>query len=156
MFVFNLVLALAWIFLTGEFSPLNFLIGFIFSFLVLYLVANSTRGESAYIERALRLPGFLVFFLVELTKSNMRVAYDVLTPTHHMKPGIVAVPLEASTPLEITLLANLITLTPGTLSLDVSHDRKTLYVHSMYLTDPDSFRKEIKENLERRLLELLR
>jgi multicomponent Na+:H+ antiporter subunit E len=73
-----------------------------------------------------------------------------------MKPGIVEVPLEAKTSLEITLLANLISLTPGTLSLDVSDDRKVLYVHAMYIDDKASFVKSIKNGFEKRLLAIMR
>ena len=103
-----------------------------------------------------RLFGFLFFFLWELVKSNLRVAVDVVTPKHRMKPGVVAVPLDVDKDEEITLLANLISLTPGTLSLDVSDDKKVLYVHAMYVEDPEAFRKEVKEGFERRVKELLR
>lgn len=82
-----------------------------------------------------------VFFLYEVVLANLRVAFDVLTLQHFMRPGIVAIPLEARTDLEIALLANLISLTPGTLSLDVSSDRKFLFVHAMYLSDPGSFKR---------------
>ena len=84
------------------------------------------------------------------------MAYDVITPHLYMRPGIVAVPLDAKTDQEITLLANLITLTPGTLSLDVSHDKRTLYVHAMFVDSPESVRDSIKNGFEKRLLELLR
>ncbi len=70
--------------------------------------------------------------------------------------AIVAIPLDAKTDREITLLANLITLTPGTLSLDVSEDRRFLYVHAMFVEDVESFRDSIKNGFERRLLELMR
>lgn len=73
-----------------------------------------------------------------------------------MKPGIVKVPLDAKSDIEITLLANLISLTPGTLSLDVSNDRKVLYVHAMYISDKEKFINDIKQGFERRLLEILR
>ena len=73
-----------------------------------------------------------------------------------MRPGVIGIPLDAKTDLEITMLANVISLTPGTLSLDVSPDRKTLYIHAMYVVDPDELRREIKDGLERRLMELLR
>lgn len=101
-----------------------------------------------------RLPylvAFIGYFIWELVRSNIRVAWDVITITHYMKPGILAVPLEAETNLEITLLANFISLTPGTLSLDVSSDHKVLFVHAMYLTDIDDFKA-----VERRLLRVLR
>ena len=70
--------------------------------------------------------------------------------------AIVAVPLDVETDGEITLLANLISLTPGSLCLDVSEDRKTLYVHVMFLDDVEECRRELKEGFERRVLELLR
>jgi multicomponent Na+:H+ antiporter subunit E len=89
-------------------------------------------------------------------RSNLRVAYDVITPGSRARPGIVAVPLDARTDVEITLLSNLITMTPGSLAVDVSDDRSVMYVHSMYVEDPDELRRAIKEDLERRVLELLR
>jgi multicomponent Na+:H+ antiporter subunit E len=66
---------------------------------------------------------------------------------------VVAIPLEAESDLSISLLANLITLTPGSLTLDVSEDRKVLYVHTMYAEDIDQLRLGIKD-LERRVLEV--
>ena len=92
--------------------------------------------------------------LDKLVKANLRVAWEVLTPKHHMRPAIIAIPLDAESDLQITILANFITLTPGTLSLDVSPDRKTLYVHAMYVDDVDAFRREIKEKLEQRVIEV--
>lgn len=73
-------------------------------------------------------------------------------------PGVVAIPLDARTDAEIALLANLITLTPGSVALDLSEDRRVLYVHAMYIDggDVEAYRRSIKEGLERRVLELLR
>jgi multicomponent Na+:H+ antiporter subunit E len=73
-------------------------------------------------------------------------------------PGVVAIPLDARTDAEITMLANLITLTPGSVSLDLSPDKRTLYVHAMYIDggDVEAYRRSVKEGLERRVLELLR
>jgi multicomponent Na+:H+ antiporter subunit E len=73
-----------------------------------------------------------------------------------MRPGIIAVPLDAKTDLEITLFANLITMTPGSLSIDTSDDKKVLYVHAMYMDDPQKYKEELKTGLERKLLEILR
>ena len=67
----------------------------------------------------------------------------------------MAIPLSTEDPLQIVSLANLISLTPGSLSLDVSPDRKTLYVHVMFVDDPDMIRREVKEGLERRVMEAL-
>ncbi len=76
----------------------------------------------------------------------------------YVSPGVVAIPLDARTDAEITLLANLITLTPGSVSLDLSEDRRLLYVHAMYIDggDIETYRRSVKEGLERRVLELLR
>jgi multicomponent Na+:H+ antiporter subunit E len=73
-------------------------------------------------------------------------------------PGVIGIPLDARTDAEITLLANLITLTPGSVSLDLSEDRSVLYVHAMYIDggDVEAYRRSVKEGLERRVLELLR
>jgi multicomponent Na+:H+ antiporter subunit E len=151
----NLVLALVWVAMSGHFSAENLAVGFAFGYLALFLLQRAT-GPSAYFAKAGRLAAFAAFYLVELVRANLRVAYDVVTPRHNMKPGIVAIPLEASSNVEITLLANLITMTPGSLSLDVSDDRSTLYVHSMFMSDPEAFRDTIKRDFERRVLELLR
>lgn len=154
--VINLVLTLLWAGLLGGITLANLVSGFIVSYLLLWLVTRGQRGHDGYFGKLPRCAGFVVYYLWELVKSNAIIAYDVLTPTHHMTPGVIGIPLEAKTDLEITVLANLITMTPGTLSLDVSPDRRTLYVHAMYIHDADALRREIKENLERRVLELLR
>ncbi|MBW2487296.1 MAG: Na+/H+ antiporter subunit E, partial [Deltaproteobacteria bacterium] len=77
-------------------------------------------------------------------------------PGFQMRAAIVAIPLDAESDLEITVLANLITLTPGTLSLDVSPDRKTLYVHAMHVDDVEEFRQDIKQRMERRVMEVFK
>jgi multicomponent Na+:H+ antiporter subunit E len=99
---------------------------------------------------------FAGFLLRELVLSTLRVAWEVVTPAKKRRQGIIAVPLDARTDLEIAILANLITFTPGTLSLDVSHDRGVLYVHTMFVDDPDELRRDIKDGFERRVLELVR
>jgi len=99
---------------------------------------------------------FIGFYLLELFLSNMKVLHDVLTPAHRMRPGIIAVPLDARTDLEILIFSNLLTMTPGTLSLEISQDRKVLFVHAMYVEDADRFRQQIKNGFEARVLEILR
>lgn len=155
MLLTNLLLALAWMALTGAFDPPNLFIGFALGYALLWVVRRGPRG-AAYFVRAKRITSFTIFFLKELIRANLRVAHDVLTLRIHMKPAVVAIPLDAETDAEITLLANLITMTPGTLSLEVSEDRSTLYLHAMFVDDPEALRREIKEGFERRLLEVMR
>ncbi|GAB4422200.1 MAG: Na+/H+ antiporter subunit E [Anaerolineae bacterium] len=153
MFLLNILLALAWTALTGQFDPVNFMSGFVLGYLVLWL-AQRMAGPSNYFKKVYQIISFVLFFMDALIRANLRVAYEVITPPYTMRPGIVAIPLEVKTDAAITLLANLITLTPGTLSLDVSADRRVLYVHSMYVDDVEQFRREIKEGFERRVLEV--
>ncbi len=156
MFIYNLCLALIWALLTGELSVTNLAFGFVGGFAVLRLMKQWVSGQSSYFRKLPQAIGFALYFVWELIVASVRVAHDVLTPTLHMNPGILAIPVDAETELEITLLANLITLTPGTLSLDVSPDRKTLYIHAMFIDDSEALKREIKQGLERKLLELLR
>lgn len=155
LFLWNIFLALAWAALSGEFTLVNLGLGFALGFAVLLFVGPAL-GSSQYFAKTARAMGLIAFFVRELVLSNLRVAYDVISPRHHMKPGIVAVPLDARTDTEIVILANLISLTPGTLIIDLSDDRTVLYVHAMYVIDPDELRREIKEGFERRVLEVLR
>lgn len=154
-FLSNILLAFAWVAITGLFEPMNFIIGFVLAYAVLWLIQSAT-GPSNYFLKIYQVISFLLFFGRELILANLRVAHDVLTHHHHMRPGVVAIPLDVQTDAEITVLANLITLTPGTLSLDVSTDRMALYVHAMYIDDVDEFRRYIKDGLERRVIEVLR
>lgn len=151
----NIMLTFVWVALTGSFAVSSFLFGFLLSFGIMWIISRS-NSETRYFTFMIKVVSFIGFFFKELIKANIEVAYDVITPTFHMTPGIVRVPLEANTNLEITFLANLISLTPGTLSLDVSDDQKVLYVHSMYIADKEEFIRGIKEGFEKRLLEILR
>ncbi len=152
----NLLLAVIWAAVLGSFTFLNFIVGYVLGFLTIALVAPAI-DDSNYVKHVWSSITIVFFFVKELFKSSVRVAIDILKPNFKMRSGIVAIPLEAETDLEITFLANMISLTPGTLSLDISDDRKTLYIHTMYIDkDVETLRKEIKETMERRVLELTR
>lgn len=153
LFLLNIVLALIWAFITGTFNLVNVTIGFVLGYLVI-LVASPALDESRYVKKVWLTIGLLLFFFKELFVSSVRVAIDVVKPSFKMQSGIVGIPLDAETDLEKTLLANMISLTPGTLSIDISKDGKTLYIHAMYIDDGDveAVRKEIKEGMEARLL----
>ncbi len=152
----NIALTLMWVGLLGRVDAPTIISGFLLSSGVLFLVYRDHPDGNRYFRKPVQICGFLIYYLRELVGSNLTIAFDILTPRHRMKPGIIAIPLEARTDFEITLLANLISMTPGTLSLDVSEDRGTLFVHAMYIDDADALRREIKENLEKRVLAILR
>jgi multicomponent Na+:H+ antiporter subunit E len=157
MFLWNILLALAWSALNGEFSIRNLLVGLILGYVILSLMITAdVVGSRTYTRRVSSAVRMLAFFLWELLLANLRVARDVLTPHPRMRPGIVAIPLDAKTDPEIVFLATLITLTPGTITLDVSDDRRVMYIHAMYIDDLDALRRGIKDGFERRALEVLR
>jgi multicomponent Na+:H+ antiporter subunit E len=131
------------------------IVGFALGFIVV-VFAQRAVGSTNYGRKVVLVVRFALFFIYELFKANLRVAYDVITPSQYMRPGVVAIPLSVETDTEITLLANLISLTPGTLSLDVSDDKSVLYIHAMFVDDPDELRHEIKAGFERRVIEVLR
>lgn len=154
-FLLNILLTVVWVFLTGTVNATNFAFGFILSYLVLWLI-SSNNDKRKYFVIGPRIIGFAFYFLYELVKANLQVAAHVVTPKFYMEPGIIKYPLDAKSDLEITLLANVITLTPGTLSLDVSDDRKVLYIHTMYVSDKDEFIDSIKNGFEKRILKIVR
>lgn len=158
-FLFNIFLMLVWLALTGDFTLSNYLFGFIFSFFILWLISqkgkkSDGRRSTNYFVIAPKFLLFFFFFLYELVKANLQVAYEIMTPNFKMTPGIIKVPLDVKSDAGITLLSNLITLTPGTLALDISDNKEVLYVHSMYISDKETFIKSIKDGFEKRILEL--
>jgi multicomponent Na+:H+ antiporter subunit E len=151
-----MLLALAWAALQAEFSLASVITGYVLGYVILLgLVRGGVVGKSPYIGKVHRVGGLAAFFLWELVRANLRLAFDVATPRYHMKPGILAVPLDATRDSEILLLAMLINLTPGSVALDVSPDRTVMYVHVMYIGTPDAARDEIKNGFERRVLDVL-
>ena len=162
--LWNLFLAGGWVLMTEHVTWANFLIGFVLGYAILrfvYPCKEDTRyfprkGLGDCVKKAVRAVGFIFYFLWEVLLSSVRVAYYVLTPFHNMKPAVLAIPLDVKTDGEILFLANLITLTPGTLSLEVSDDRQVLYIHAMYVDDPEELRNSIKKGFERQVIELLR
>ncbi|MBX3045061.1 MAG: Na+/H+ antiporter subunit E [Candidatus Kapabacteria bacterium] len=155
IFLLNMILALSWALLTGNLDFINFVQGFVIGYIILY-VLRSAIGANKYFRRIPKIISFVLFFLKELIKANLIVAFDILTPKDHMRPGIIELELDAETDAEITILANMITMTPGTLSIDLSEDKTKLYIHAMYIEDIELTKKDLKENFERPLLEVMR
>ena len=157
MLLANVLLALGWAALQGRFSLVNLVTGWLVGYLILLmLVKGGVLGPSRYVGRLSRFAGFAGFFLWELVLANLRVARDVAAPQYDLTPGIIQLPLDVSSDAEVLLLAALINLTPGSVALDVSADRRVMYVHVMYIRTPDAARAEIKEGFERRVIDLLR
>lgn len=157
LILLTIVLALGWAAATGSFTLPNLLLGAAVSALSLAMVRQFVSSPRL-LPRAARVVGLAWTFLVELVLSALRVARLVIRPdvNAHFRPAIVAFPLTAKTDAEITLLANLVTLTPGTLSIDVSEDRRFLYIHVIHLTDRQAFIRELASGFERQVTEAMR
>ncbi len=151
-YINNILLALAWAALTGSFTLANFALGLLLGWLALYLVREQLATRRGHY-RGGKILSLAVLFVKELVLSGWRVARLVTSPRMDLRPGIFAYPLKVSSDFEITLLANLITLTPGTLSVDVSPDRRTLYVHAIDCADVDGTVREIRDGFERKIKE---
>lgn len=155
-FVLNLLLAILWASLQ-LFRPFDLLSGFVIGYLVLYLTRD-WLGEGAR-SYALKIPTFvrfLLYYFKELVISTWEVTVALFSDQSMLRPGIIALSLEARTDFEIVMLNNLLIFTPGTLGVHLSSDRKTLYVHVIDMADAESACAKIKGGLERRLLEVLR
>jgi len=156
-FLLNILLTLVWVALTGHLNYANFLFGFILGYFILWMLHRSKVGtEKEYFYRVPKILSFILYFLWDLMKANWEVAKDVITPNYSTHPGIVKFEMKAKTDFEITMFANIIALTPGTLVIDISEDKKYIYIHGMYLKDREKFVKNMRERTEGKLLEILR
>ena len=147
--------ALVWLAVSGSFTIANLLLGLVVSALSLALIRGHIQPDGRRL-RPLKLLALIALFIKELALSAWKVAVLVASPKMPLKPGIFAFPLTVDRDFEITLLANLITLTPGTLSVDVSEDRKVLYVHAIDCSDPAGARRDIAGGFEKKILEAFR
>ena len=102
--------------------------------------------------RVTAILSFSIFYFVEVVKSNLRVAHDVLTPKYLMKPGVISLDVEDLTDHQLLFMANLITMTPGTLGLDFSDDHNKLYIHAMYIDeDVETLEEELENTYGKRV-----
>lgn len=161
MFLANLAIAFLAMAISGFWSLPGFLAGMVLGMALLSLVPaagapGQRRASTSYGARIWRIGRLGLMFLKELALSALRVAKLALSPKLALSSGIFAYHLTVDRDFEISLLANLITLTPGTLSVDVSADRRILYVHAIDCRDVDAARRDIRDGFERAILEAFR
>lgn len=153
MLLGSILLALVWAALQGEISLANLLVGYAIGYGVLAVLAKGGVMPSTLVSRTARALELAAFFAWELVLANFRVAADVLF-SHRLEPAVVAIPLDVTSDGEILLLSMLINITPGSVTLDLADDRRTLYVHVMHMTTADQTRRDIKTGFERRVKRL--
>ena len=151
----NFFMAFVWMFLSVSFTSQSFFIGFLLGLLVIYAFRRFFNSRF-YLLRVVAVINLLFLFLKELVLANISVLKTILRPKLDFQPGIFALPTELKTEWEITLLANLITLTPGTLVVDISLDNKILYIHAIDIPDVDDAIDEIKNSFEKAIMEVSR
>ncbi|PZU74032.1 MAG: Na+/H+ antiporter subunit E [Rhizobium sp.] len=153
LYVVQLLFVAVWLAVTGSLTLANVIFALIVSTLALSLIRHQLPGGRNHWLRLGRVLSLVLLFFKELALSAWKVAVMVTRPKLDVQPGIFAYPLTVTTDFEITLLANLITLTPGTLSVDVSPDRKMLYVHAIDCSDIETAKNDIKNGFEKKIME---
>lgn len=154
----NVLLAVAWGALWGSFAPIDLAGGFLFGFAALWFGRRLVGSEedARYFRALPQAVVLLVYFIKELVKSCLMVARDCIAREPGLHPAIVRMPIGPKSDLEIFILANLITLTPGTLTLDVAEDRSFLVIHSIYAEDAAALVADLKSGMEHRVREVFR
>lgn len=150
----TLTLAVVWVLLQNQVTAGMVVFGIILGIIIPWMTSiwwpDTPKG--------FRMGKMVVYsFIViwDIIIANIQVAWIVLTvPNAKLKPAWIVVPLELKQPEAITVLAGTITLTPGTVSADLSNEGHSLLVHVLHTDDPDGVRDEIKDRYERRLLEI--
>lgn len=150
----TVILAIVWVILQNDVSAGMVVFGIILGIIIPRTTAvwwpDRPRGF-----RIRKMLGYTLIVMWDIVVANIQVAWIILTKSNaQMKPAWVEVPLDLRTPEAITLLAGTITLTPGTVSADLSTEGNSLLVHALDAPDPDAVRDEIKDRYERRLKEI--
>lgn len=148
-------LAIVWSLITASFDLGNFMLGLGLASAAMIFVRGQT-DSIRFFRRARKAVHLAIVFIKELVVSAVKVAILVLSPDlkKALNPGIIAYPLKLTDDFQISLLANLITLTPGTLSIDTSPDKKFLYIHAIDVVDKKALCKEIETGFERMVMEV--
>ncbi|WP_034387699.1 Na+/H+ antiporter subunit E [Deinococcus sp. YIM 77859] len=147
---FHLCLALVWALFLGEVSLRTLALGYLVGFLPLALF-HRALGTTRYVRSVLGLIDLSGYFVRELIRANVSMAFQALRPRPNLNPMIISVRLQLEGDTALTLLASITGLMPGTVALGFSPDRQTMYVHAAGMADVRSARSSIWE-VERRLL----
>ncbi len=151
----NFVLAFVWMFLTVSYTQSSFIIGYLLGLGILFIMRRFFPSRF-YVERLWAIIVLFFIFIRELILSNIQVLIAVLRPRMNIKPAIFALETELQDDWEITLLSSLITLTPGTVVINISDDQKTLYIHALHVDDVDEAVQSIKDSFEKAIVEVSR
>ena len=151
--ILNMILALTWMFLTTSATGSSFIIGYLLGAIILYLFRRFF-DTPFYLRKVVAVVKLILIFIKELLIANFDVFKAILRPKLELKPGIFSYKTALKKDWQITLLANLITLTPGTLVMDISPDNQTLYIHALNVGEIDEMTAGIRDSFERIIKEV--
>jgi len=151
----NFFIAFVWMFMSTSLTASTFIIGYLIG-LILIIMMRRFFKDRLYIWRLWAAVKLTLIFFRELALSNIAVLRVVLRPKMNIRPMIFALPTDLKHDWEITLLSSLITLTPGTIVLNVSDDQRTLYIHAIDVDDVDEAIDSIKNSFEKAIKEVSR
>jgi multicomponent K+:H+ antiporter subunit E len=149
----SLTLLLVWLLLVNDVSAGHLLLGAFLGWGI-PLLTRVLWIEPPRLRHPLKLVLFILKVLLDIVIANLQVARRILGPLRQLRPAFVEVPLELRDELALTLLASVISLTPGTVSADLSDDRRTLLLHCLDVEDIDALVAQIKARYEQPLLEV--
>src|SRR5690625_2663352 len=153
--VVNLVISFMWMFLSEYYTFSSYLFGYMIGAALLFLL-NRFFPSRFYLYPIYRILILILIFIRELILSNISIVKLVYRRKPDFEPGIFAMPIEVTKNWEMTLLANLITLTPGTLTVAISEDQSTFFIHAMHIDDKEESIYEIKNTFEKAIMEVTR
>jgi multicomponent K+:H+ antiporter subunit E len=149
----SLALTIIWLLLNNSIAAGHILLGAVLGIFIPWFTAAFWQ-EQVYIRRPWLLTKFVLVVIYEILVANVIVARLILTKQNKLQPGFLHVPLDLTSPLAISLLANTISLTPGTVTCDLSDDHKSLLIHALHIEDAEATVAEIKNQFEKPLKEI--
>ncbi|MCW1927630.1 Na+/H+ antiporter subunit E [Bhargavaea beijingensis] len=149
----NFILAFTWMFILNSFSASTFIIGWLLGLLLILMMRRFFPGP-IYVKRIWAILKLVLLFFKELWMANIQVFMLVIKPKLDIQPAIFRYPTKLKSDWEITLLSALITLTPGTIVMNVSEDKKMLYIHTLHIDDVDEAVKSIRDSFEKAIMEV--
>lgn len=135
-------LTTVWVALWGSLTAANIVVGSCIGTLLVLAFPSGTSFCPRV--RPVAMVRLALFFALRLVIASSIVAWEVVTPRTRIREGVVAVPVRSDSDVLVTMVANAVSLTPGTLTLEVDRERMVLYVHVLHLRDPERVRADVR------------
>lgn len=151
--VHSLILFIVWLLLNNTIAPGHLVLAALLAIIIPWLTSGM-QDPQPKIRKPLIGIRYLLMVVGDIIKANFEVAVLVIGPSKKLDPAFIPVPLNIRHEFPITILASTVSLTPGTVSAEISEDKRWLYVHVLHLTDKDALITLIKQRYEQPLMEI--